>query len=82
MMAWIEMINEDEAEGDLAEMYRRLVEPWGGVDNILKIHSLNPPSLQAHFELYKTVMRGRSGLSRAEREMIAVVVSATNRCLY
>ena len=81
-MAWIEMIGEDEAEGDLAAMYRRLVEPWGGVDNILKIHSLNPPSLMAHFELYKTVMRGRSGLSRAEREMIAVVVSAANRCHY
>ena len=81
-MAWIEMSGEDEAEGDLAAMYRRLVEPWGGVDNILKIHSLNPPSLMAHFELYKTVMRGRSGLSRAEREMIAVVVSAANRCHY
>jgi uncharacterized peroxidase-related enzyme len=81
-MAWIRTIGEDEAEGNLAEIYRRLVEPWGGVDNILKVHSLNPPSLAAHFELYKTLMRGKSGLSRAEREMIAVVVSAANRCHY
>lgn len=81
-MAWIRTIDESEAEGELAAMYRRLVEPWGGVDNILKIHSLNPPSLTAHFELYRTLMRGKSGLSRAEREMIAVVVSAANRCHY
>lgn len=76
------MIPEDEAEGELAELYRTLRAPRGGVDNILKIHSLNPPSLAAHFELYRTVIRGRSGLSRAEREMIAVVVSAANRCHY
>ena len=76
------MIPEDEAKGRLRELYAKLVEPWGGVDNILKIHSLNPPSLDAHFELYKTLMRGRSGLSRAEREMIAVVVSAANQCHY
>jgi uncharacterized peroxidase-related enzyme len=81
-MAWIRMIDEDEAEGELGELYARLTEPWGGVDNILKIHSLNPGSLRGHFDLYKTLMRGRSPLSRARREMIAVVVSAANRCHY
>lgn len=81
-MAWIRMIDEENAEGRLAELYRRLVEPWGGVDNVLKIHSLNPPSLAAHLELYRTVMYGPSPLSRVQREMIAVVVSAANRCHY
>ena len=81
-MAWIHMIPENEAGGNLADIYSKLVEPWGGVDNIMKIHSLNPPSLTAHFELYKTLMRGRSGLSLAQREMIGVVVSAINRCHY
>lgn len=81
-MAWIHMIPEDRAQGRLRKLYEKLVEPWGGVDHILKIHSLNPPSLAAHFELYRTLMRGRSGLSRVEREMIAVVVSAANRCEY
>jgi uncharacterized peroxidase-related enzyme len=81
-MAWIRWIDEDEAEGKLAEQYRRLRAPEGGVDHILKIHSLNPPSLEGHYDFYKTLMRGRSGLSRAEREMIAVVVSATNHCHY
>ncbi len=81
-MAWIRVIQEAEADGQLKELYGQMTEPWGGVDNILKIHSLNPPSLRAHFELYKTLMRGPSGLSRIQREMIAVVVSVANHCHY
>lgn len=81
-MAWIKIIREDEAEGELKKMYEKLTEPWGGVDNILKIHSLNPPSLSGHFEFYSTLMRGRSDLTRVQREMIAVVVSTLNRCRY
>jgi len=81
-MAWIHMIDEEEARGKLREWYARLREPWGGVDNIMKIHSLNVRSLKGHYELYKAVMYGKSPLSRAQREMIAVVASAANRCAY
>jgi len=81
-MAWIEVIPEDQAEGELKDAYEQLQEPWGGVDNILKIHSLNLPSMLAHNELYRVVMRGDLHLSRIHREMIAVVVSALNRCHY
>lgn len=81
-MAWIKMIREEEAVGQLKKTYDLLIEPWGGVDNILKIHSLNPRSLRGHFDLYKTLMRGRSELSIVQREMIAVVVSAINQCHY
>ena len=81
-MAWIRMIPEDEAEGRLRELYARLTKPGRGIDNILKIHGLNPASLEMHFRLYSTLMRGRSPLSRIQREMIAVVVSAANRCHY
>ena len=81
-MAWIDVIDEDEAAGVLKRHYDKLVEPWGGLYNIMKIHSLNPRSLKAHFDLYKTVMHGRSDLSRIQREMIAVVVSAENQCHY
>lgn len=81
-MAWIKVIQEDEATGKLAELYRTMIEPWGGVDNILKIHSLNPKSLETHFRLYAHLMRGRSDLSRAQREIIGVVVSALNHCRY
>ena len=81
-MAWIHMIDEEEARGKLREWYARLREPWGGVDNIMKIHSLNVRSLKGHYELYKAVMYGKSPLSRAQREMVAVVASAANRCGY
>ena len=81
-MAWIPMIPEEDAEGVLKELYDRYTEPWGGVDNIAKIHSLNPASMRDHFALYRTVMRGRSPLSRIQREMIALVVSAVNQCHY
>ena len=81
-MAWIRMIGEGRASGLLGRLYERLAGRGGAVDNILKIHSLNPPSLRGHFDFYKTLMRGRSPLSRVQREMIAVVVSATNRCHY
>lgn len=81
-MAWIRMIDENEAEGRLRRLYSQLVEPWGGVDNILKIHSLNPASLRGHVALYRALMQGPSPLSVVQREMIAVVVSAANRCHY
>jgi alkylhydroperoxidase family enzyme len=76
------MISEEEARGRLAALYEKYREPWGGVDHILKIHSLNVKSMQTHYDLYAHLMRGRSDLSRTQREMIAVVVSALNRCRY
>ena len=81
-MAWIKTIDEDNAEGSLKEQYEQLIEPWGCVYNILKIHSLHPESLAAHVKLYKTLMYGKSPLRRTDREMIAVVVSAINQCHY
>lgn len=50
--------------------------------NILASHSLNPDALAAHVRLYRTIMYEPSPLSRAEREAIAVAVSAANDCHY
>ena len=81
-MSWIEEIEVDEADGKLAEMYAELTERRGKISNILKVHSLNPQAMSDHLDLYMTLMFGKSGLSRAEREAVAVVVSATNECEY
>lgn len=81
-MAWIKVISLQEATGKLKELYRKYIEPSGAVDNILMIHSLNVKSLKTHYELYAHLMRGRSDLSRAQREMIAVVASVANKCHY
>lgn len=81
-MSWIDEIEISAAEGRLAEIYAELVEKRGKVSNILKVHSLNPDAMGNHLDLYMTLMFGKSGLSRAEREAVAVVVSATNDCAY
>ncbi|MDA0705812.1 MAG: peroxidase-related enzyme [Proteobacteria bacterium] len=81
-MSWIDEIEISAAEGRLAEIYPELVAKRGKVANILKVHSLNPDAMSDHLDLYMTLMFGASGLSRAEREAVAVVVSASNDCTY
>jgi hypothetical protein len=41
-MSWIDEVEEAQAEGHLADIYKDLVEKRGKVSNILKVHSLNP----------------------------------------
>ena len=81
--AVIDVISEDQAEGLLRELYEK---EWDKehhlVDNILKVHSLHPETLRAHVDLYRTVMYGRSAITRPEREMIGVVISVINQCEY
>jgi alkylhydroperoxidase family enzyme len=83
MSAWIRRIDDDEAEADLAAAYRRMADPAEGrVDEILKIHSLHPAGLEAHYALYRAVMRGTRGLPKVDRELIALTVSQINACHY
>ena len=81
-MAWIETIGPERATGKIKEEYDRAVRRAGKIFNILKIQSLNAPTLRASMDLYLAAMYGRSGISRAEREMVATVVSWANRCFY
>jgi len=81
-MAWIKVIEPAEASGELHEEYKKATRRAGKVFNILKVQSLNPAALAASMELYLTTMHGPSGLSRAERELMATVVSWANHCFY
>lgn len=81
-MAWIKVIDETEAAGKLREVYAEVGAARGRVANILKLHSLHPEAMNAHLHLYRELMFGRSELTRAERELIAVAVSVTNHCHY
>ncbi len=81
-MAYIQMIGEQEATGELARWYRRVGNPGGTVDNVMKVHSLNVETLRTHFEMYAAAMHQPSPLSRAERELVAVTVSRLNGCRY
>ncbi len=81
-MAYIRTIPENEATGELAEWYRRVGNPDGTVDNVMKVHSLNVETLRTHFELYTQACHRPSPLSRADRELLAVTVSRLNGCAY
>lgn len=81
--AWIRIIPSEAADERLAAIYAQCADPQTGAPaHIMAIHSLNPQSMLDHRALYKTLMYGRSPLRRAQREMIALVVSAANRCKY
>jgi len=81
-MPWIRMLGRDEAEGELAGLYEKVAPDGGIVDNILAIHSLHPETLNDHLRLYRTIMYGSGPLTRREREVVAVAVSAANHCHY
>ncbi|MFU8859866.1 MAG: peroxidase-related enzyme [Cyclonatronaceae bacterium] len=81
-MPYIKTIDPESAGGQLKNIYENLLKTRGKIAEIHKIQSLNPDALAAHMDLYMAVMFGKSPLKRYQREMIGVVVSATNRCEY
>ena len=81
-MAYLRLIDVDEATGELRAEYDAAVGRAGKVFNVVKAMSLQPRVLSRSMQLYREIMFGRSGLSRAERELLAVVVSCHNDCHY
>lgn len=81
-MTYIDEVPYEEATGLLASLYERYARSDGGVDEIIRVHSLNPRSMEGHVRYYGHIVKGPSPLSRAQREMIAVAVSAENDCHY
>jgi uncharacterized peroxidase-related enzyme len=81
-MAHIKVIQETEAEGELKAIYDDIIKKRGKIAEVHKIQSLNPESIVKHMDLYMTIMFGQSPLKRVQREMIAVVVSKANNCMY
>jgi alkylhydroperoxidase family enzyme len=81
-VAHLRLIEVDEATGELRLEYDAAIGRAGKVFNIVKAMSLNPAVLSASMGLYRAVMFGPSELSRADRELLAVVVSNANDCHY
>ncbi len=81
-MANIEIIQPEDATGELKEIYDGLLRSRGKIAEVHKIQSLNPKSIVNHMDLYMTIMFGQSPLKRVHREMMAVVVSKANECEY
>ncbi len=81
-MPFTKTISPDESTGKLKGEYDAALRRAGRIWNIVRIMSVNADALAASMRLYGAIMHGASPLSRAQREMIAVVVSQTNHCHY
>lgn len=82
-MAWIATVAPDEADGLLKRLYDSAIQRAGKVFNVIRLQSPRPKVLKASTHLYMEVMHSaENGLSRAQREMIATVVSRANDCYY
>lgn len=67
---------------DLRKYFDVCDEKIGFLPNVLAAYSFDQAKLRAFIGLYNDLMLAESGLSKLEREMIAVVVSSANRCYY
>jgi alkylhydroperoxidase family enzyme len=81
-VAWIEIIPLEKAKGFLKKEYDAAIKRAGRIWGIVGIMSQNPRTMKASMDFYGAIMFGKSPLSRSQREMLAVVVSAANQCTY
>ena len=94
-MPWIKIIPEQDSEGELKQVYRKIREQrqsekikdrdagsGGPPVSPPMLHSLNPKAMWHTAELMWEIMRGESRLTTAQREMIATVTSATLHCRF
>lgn len=73
---------EAELPSDIKDIYDQNNGKIGFVPNVFRAYSRRPEHFRAFMHYHDVLMRGKSGLSRAEREAIVVAVSGDNRCQY
>jgi uncharacterized peroxidase-related enzyme len=83
-VAWIRVIPYEESEGELRRLYDVVKEASGGhLDNVVKVHSLRPHTLEGHYALYRAVLHHPGNEMPAWLlESLGVYTSLLNRCEY
>jgi uncharacterized peroxidase-related enzyme len=81
-ICWLHLPPDDDAPDAVKELWAKPLEKLGFVPNVLRAYAIRPRHLELWNAFYDELMRGESGLTKAQREMIAVVVSTANRCHY
>jgi alkylhydroperoxidase family enzyme len=81
-MAWIRTVGPETADGELRASYAAAVKRAGRVYQIVRMMSVAPKVLDASIGVYLAIMHARTGLSRRQRELLAVVTSCVNKCHY
>lgn len=81
-MAHVHILSYEEATGVARREYDAALGRAGRIWNIVSVQSQLPEVMQDSMKLYSSIMYGPSPLSRAQREMMAVVTSQVNECHY
>lgn len=78
----IRPMNREELSPGMQKYFAKCEEKLGLIPNVLLAYSFDEAKLSAFIGMYNELMLGESGLTKLEREMIAVVVSSINHCYY
>ena len=78
----LELKQKNNEENNVSDYLKIVEEKIGFVPNVLNAFSKFPKQFEGFTKLYNSLMLGESGLSKLEREMIAVTVSSENQCFY
>jgi uncharacterized peroxidase-related enzyme len=81
-IARLHVPDEEDVPDEVKELWALPLEKLGFIPNVLRVFALRPKHLLGWWGYYDELLRGDSGLTKVQREMIAVVVSTTNRCHY
>ena len=81
-IAWLPIAEAAPADPDVRGLFERAQERLGFIPNVFKVYAARPERFKKWRVHFNEVTLGESEITQAEREMIAVVVSAENHCLY
>ncbi len=83
MSAWIRMISDDDADASLASALDLARTPHGTVDNVMRVHSLRPNTMNGHVVLYRACLHDDANtVPMWFQEVISSYVSTLNDCPY
>ncbi|MGB0902281.1 carboxymuconolactone decarboxylase family protein [Halocynthiibacter sp.] len=83
MSAWIEMISDENADAPLKDALDFARTPHGTVDNVMRVHSLRPQTMNGHVVLYRACLHDDSNtIPMWFQEVISSYVSTLNTCPY
>jgi alkylhydroperoxidase family enzyme len=80
-ISWFPVPDEEELDPRV-KIVEMQGEKLGAPNNVVRTHAWRPELMLRWLDFYEFISKGPSGLSRVEREMIGVVVSAENRCVF
>ena len=81
-ISWLSMSGAEVENEGLQKLFQKAKESLGFIPNVFLGFTIRPTHFRPWFDHFRVLMQGESELSEAEREMIGLVVSSENRCLY